>query len=177
MNEFPVGRYARKVRLFCLPFLVTTAGQTSAQELHVPADARLHNLSALYQRDVPANVAGICSQRFAATHNDWDLTVSGFKARNKVQLAELDVLQARILSALKTGHPGPLDIDTWAAVVNARSEQQLLVGYMLAPLSDRDAQSYCDQARKSFSEEVIDEETLKTARAAVAAAVEDLSAH
>ncbi len=174
MRRFSVRRFGFAARVFCCSFLVTTAGYAFAQELHVPADGRLQSLSALYQGDVPSNIAGICSQRFPDTHSEWDLAVNRFNARNKVQLAELEVLQAQILSALKSGHRGPLDVDTWAAVVNARSEQNAFVGYMLAPLSDLEAQAYCDQTRKSYGQEVIDEASLNTARKAAAAAIEDL---
>ena len=164
-------------KALCFSLLVSATSGVLAQQFHVPPDARLHGLSALYQGEVPANVAGICSQRFEATHDDWDLAVHRFNGRNQVQLAELDALQARILAALKAARAGSPDIDTWAAIVNARSEQQLVVAYLLAPLSDQEARSYCDQARRSLGETVVDDASLGTARAATAAAIEDLGKH
>jgi hypothetical protein len=167
--------FARTARVVCCSLLGATAGYVCAQELHVPNDDRLRQLSMVYQEDVPAYIASTCSQRFHDTQKDWDAAIGHFNGSNKVQLAELKGLQGQLVSALKAGHVGPLDVDTWAAVANARMELNATIGSMMAPLNDQEAQSYCDQTLKSYGQEVIDEASMNTARKAAAAAIEDLS--
>ncbi len=174
MTRSSVRSFAGKAKVICCLLLGATIGHICAQELRVPNDGRLRQLSMVYQEDVPSYIASMCSQRYHDTQKDWDLAIARFKGHNEAQLAELKGLQAQLVSALKAGHVGPLDIDTWAAVANARMELNAEIGTMMAPLNDQEAQSYCDQTLKSFGQEVIDETTMGAARKAAAAAIEDL---
>ena len=164
-------------KFICCSLIVTTGESTFAQDLHISADSRLQGLWALYPEDDALNFAGICSQRYPQTHGDWDEVVGSFNARNSTQLAKLRAMQAQLLAALKAGRSGPIDVDLWATVLNARIERSAVASNMLASLGDEQAQHYCDDTRKMFAHEEIDEDSLKTARAATAAAVEDLGKH
>ena len=174
MRRSSVRGFALTANVVCCSILGVTAGFVSAQELHVPNDVRLRQLPTVYQEDVPSYIASTCSQRFHDTQKDWDGAIGHFKGSNKVQLAELKGLQGQLVSALKAGHVGPLDVDTWAAVANVRMELNATIGTMMAPLNDQEAKSYCDQTLKSYGQEVIDEASMNAARKATAAAIEDL---
>lgn len=148
-----------------------------AQELHVPSDERLHGLSALYASDAVGIVSDVCVQRFSQTRSDWEQTTIQWRHNNQDSIAELGQLQSAVGGALRAARPVSVDVDTWAAIVNARVEWVATVYQMLAPLDDIQAKPYCDAARLGFSHDLIAATDMAQARKAAAAAVEDLRKH
>ena len=169
---------ARKIRAIAIAgsatLAMTVATTAFAQDLRVPADGRLHGLSALYGADAVGIVADVCVQRFPETRSDWEHAVQLWHQENASALAELDRLQAELGRALRTTRPASVDVDTWAAIVNARFEWIGTVYQMLAPMGDAQAKPYCESARVGYARLPIDSDTMSQARTAVTGAVADL---
>ena len=169
---------ARKIRAIAIAGATTLAlmgvTTTLAQDLRVPSDGRLHDLSALYGADAVDIVADVCIQRFPQTRSDWGQTVQVWKRNNVDALAALGRLQAELGTALRATRPASVDVDTWAAIVNARFEWIGTVYQMLAPMGDIQAKPYCESARADYARQMIDSDTMSQAETAVAAAVADL---
>jgi len=148
-----------------------------AQDLRVPADGRLSDLSYLYAEEGVGVVADVCKRRFSQTQTDWDQALQKWHGNNRDSIGELNRLQATIGSALKANRPSVASVDTWAAIVNARFEWIGTVYQMLAPMSDAQAKKYCDDARVGFAHDPIAPDALSHAKTAASAAVEDLARH
>lgn len=171
-------RPVRKIRAIAIAAATTLAFMSAtaafAQDLRIPADGRLHGLSALYGADAVDIVADVCIARFPQTRSDWGQTVQLWKSNNVNALAELGRLQAELGTALRATRPASVDVDTWAAIVNARFEWIGTVYQMLAAMGDIQAKPYCEFARADYARQMIDSGTLSEAGTAVAAAVADL---
>ena len=122
MGSTLVLRGSRRAALLCCSILAVISTAAAAQELRIASDPRLRNLALLYQGDMVENLAGLCSQRYPKTGNEWNRVLPVFKARNKAQLDELKALQSQLFDALKKGQPGSFDLNTWATIINARTE-------------------------------------------------------